>query len=61
MLYPFDECARKALEEKCLYEEYNLTIEIDYSINLQSGIAETTAALPMNKAHDLVVTFRLKS
>jgi len=56
MLYPFDECARKALEEK-----YNLTIEIDYSINLQSGIAETTTALPMNKAHDLVVTFRLKS
>jgi len=27
--------------------------------NLQSGIAETTAAFPLNKAHDFVVTFRL--
>jgi len=29
--------------------------------DLQIGIAETTAALPLNKAHDFVVTLRLKS
>jgi hypothetical protein len=36
-------------------------IERFFLNNLQSGIAETTAALPLNKAHDFVVTFRLKS
>ena len=46
MLCPFDGYARKALEEQV----FNEIIDILRSIDLQSGIADTTAALPINKA-----------
>jgi hypothetical protein len=52
MKNPFDEYAKKALKNNKRSKKLVLN-------NLQSGIAETTAAFPLNKAHDFVVTFRL--
>jgi hypothetical protein len=44
-----------------LKKENPIRSKENFHNSLQIGIAETTAAFPLNKAHDFVVTFRLKS